>query len=165
MTDLTVLAAAEPPCTGVDTDLFFPTPGTSAADAKSVCALCPVRSECLQYALDVPQYGVWGGTTTSERAEIAREMARPYNPDWTPSTAGPASGEIKPESARRRELRAGAPRRYNYGGTGGHDRMLADVKNALARGLSRGQIEAELGIYERTLRDALNEISRQQVAS
>lgn len=42
--------------------------------AKSVCAaLCPVRDICLQYALETQsQYGVWGGTTRSERKRIQK---------------------------------------------------------------------------------------------
>lgn len=36
--------------------------------AKSVCYLCPVRRECLEYALAAGErWGVWGGLTTPER--------------------------------------------------------------------------------------------------
>ena len=43
--------------------------------AKSVCAACPVRVECLQHALAVDErYGIWGGLTHDER-RVLRESA------------------------------------------------------------------------------------------
>jgi WhiB family redox-sensing transcriptional regulator len=49
-------------------DLFF-NEGSSISirKAKEICALCPVRKPCLQFALDNEEYGVWAGTTTVER--------------------------------------------------------------------------------------------------
>ncbi len=39
--------------------------------AKSVCAACPVRGDCLEHALAVDErYGVWGGLTLDERRTI-----------------------------------------------------------------------------------------------
>ena len=36
--------------------------------AKSVCASCPVQSECLEYAVSVDErYGIWGGLNQDER--------------------------------------------------------------------------------------------------
>lgn len=45
--------------------------------AKSLCARCPVVRQCLEHALRVREpYGVWGGLTTSERANCgARTVA------------------------------------------------------------------------------------------
>jgi WhiB family redox-sensing transcriptional regulator len=41
------------------------------AEAKAVCAACPVRIDCLGYALETGQdAGVWGGTSEKERREI-----------------------------------------------------------------------------------------------
>ena len=38
---------------------------------------CPVRVECLNYALNTKQDdGVWGGTTENERARIKRQRRR-----------------------------------------------------------------------------------------
>ncbi|MHB1498966.1 MAG: WhiB family transcriptional regulator [Acidimicrobiales bacterium] len=40
--------------------------------AKAVCATCPVRRECLEYALRIREpHGIWGGLNESERREIA----------------------------------------------------------------------------------------------
>lgn len=52
-------------------DVFFPRKGASAANAKAICAACPVRSECLNYALSDPGIvGVWGATTERERKRM-----------------------------------------------------------------------------------------------
>jgi WhiB family transcriptional regulator, redox-sensing transcriptional regulator len=41
------------------------------ASAKQVCMTCPVRAECLEHALAVPEeYGVWGGLGELERARL-----------------------------------------------------------------------------------------------
>lgn len=38
------------------------------ARAKALCATCPVRRECLEYANDNDEReGIWGGMTTTER--------------------------------------------------------------------------------------------------
>lgn len=63
-------------CTQVDRDLFFPTSNggryqQQVADAKTVCAGCPVIEPCLQRALDLhPVHGIWGGTTEAERRQL-----------------------------------------------------------------------------------------------
>ncbi|MBO3744886.1 WhiB family transcriptional regulator [Streptosporangiaceae bacterium NEAU-GS5] len=57
-------------CAQVDPDLFFPDPGDRAAviRAKSVCAACPVRFECLTDALTRNErFGVWGGLSERDR--------------------------------------------------------------------------------------------------
>jgi WhiB family transcriptional regulator, redox-sensing transcriptional regulator len=57
-----------------DWAMFFPERGGSPALAKTVCARCPVRDECLDYALDhhIRERGVWGGMTEKERAALLR---------------------------------------------------------------------------------------------
>lgn len=73
--------------TGVD--LFFPpdNPGgpkrgrgisgesERIRSAKKICARCPVRMACLEFAVANNCSGVWGGTTDSERKALARERA------------------------------------------------------------------------------------------
>ena len=42
--------------------------------AKSYCEACPVKKECLQFALDnKEEYGIWGGMTTRERKAYERQ--------------------------------------------------------------------------------------------
>ncbi|GHF47645.1 WhiB family redox-sensing transcriptional regulator [Amycolatopsis bartoniae] len=65
-------------CRDEDPELFFPVsamgPGArQVAQAKAVCARCPVRAECLQYALDTGlDHGIFGGTTDAERRKLFR---------------------------------------------------------------------------------------------
>jgi WhiB family redox-sensing transcriptional regulator len=55
---------------GVD---WFPVKGKSNAVQKAICATCPVRRECLEYALDNNEhYGVWAGTTEQGRKALRR---------------------------------------------------------------------------------------------
>lgn len=57
-------------CRGLPTGLFYPRQGDSAAGhaAKAVCAVCPIRVECLDYAIGAGErYGIWGGMTEHGR--------------------------------------------------------------------------------------------------
>lgn len=62
-------------CVGkVDAD-FFPAPDDtrSITRAKALCAGCPVREDCLIFALETNQPdGIWGGYTAKERTKIRR---------------------------------------------------------------------------------------------
>jgi WhiB family redox-sensing transcriptional regulator len=49
---------------------FFADDASAIANAKLVCATCPVRVECLQFACDHGEIGIWGGATRRERREI-----------------------------------------------------------------------------------------------
>ena len=61
-------------CLKYDPELFFTPRGKAERRAKQVCAPCPVKAECLAYALQTRvEFGVWGGTTARERAAIRRE--------------------------------------------------------------------------------------------
>lgn len=61
-------------CSETDPDAFHPEKGGSTAPAKRVCAACPVRAECLEYALrHKEREGVWGGLAPRERAKLLRE--------------------------------------------------------------------------------------------
>ena len=61
-------------CRGLLVDTFFPSPGVSAAQmakVRAVCAGCPVRADCLDYArADASMVGVWGGTSRRERRRL-----------------------------------------------------------------------------------------------
>ncbi|MEX2587941.1 MAG: WhiB family transcriptional regulator [Actinomycetota bacterium] len=60
-----------------DPDLFFPIGSTGPAldqieRAKQVCKPCPVKRDCLEWALETHQEcGVWGGFSEEERKSIA----------------------------------------------------------------------------------------------
>jgi WhiB family redox-sensing transcriptional regulator len=60
-------------CRGVDPALFFPGRGESTAQARAVCATCPVAAECLEHALTkTERFGIWGGTSERERKALRR---------------------------------------------------------------------------------------------
>jgi WhiB family redox-sensing transcriptional regulator len=63
-------------CRGPATELFFaPTVAERKEDrkqreakAKAICGQCPVRGDCLDYALGLREaHGIWGGLTEGER--------------------------------------------------------------------------------------------------
>jgi WhiB family redox-sensing transcriptional regulator len=58
-------------CAETDPEAFFPEKGGSTRDAKRVCASCPVRQECLEYALgNDERFGIWGGLSERERRRV-----------------------------------------------------------------------------------------------
>ena len=68
-------------CRDTDPDLFFPIGTTGQAlvqieRAKEVCGECPVKTECLEYALETNQdSGIWGGLDEEQRRNIRRQAA------------------------------------------------------------------------------------------
>ncbi|MEE1741194.1 WhiB family transcriptional regulator [Streptomyces sp. BE147] len=70
-------------CLDADPDLFFPigTNGPAVVqieEARAVCQRgCPVRAQCLQWAMENGQdHGVWGGLSEDERRALKRRAAR-----------------------------------------------------------------------------------------
>jgi len=69
-------------CQSVDPELFFPagqdTPSQDGVNAAvRVCRGCPVRLQCLEFALETRlEYGVWGGLTEQERRSLRRSRQR-----------------------------------------------------------------------------------------
>lgn len=61
-------------CVQTDPEAFYPEgQGASAAEAKAVCAGCPVREECLRHALSTREpHGVWGGMSERQRRKLLR---------------------------------------------------------------------------------------------
>jgi WhiB family redox-sensing transcriptional regulator len=66
-------------CRGPHTSLFFPPSHFERKDdkearesrAKSICAACPVRRPCLDYALRIKEpHGIWGGLNEVERRSL-----------------------------------------------------------------------------------------------
>jgi WhiB family redox-sensing transcriptional regulator len=56
--------------------MFFPASSGEEAEALALCDTCPVRAQCLEYALrNKESYGVWGGTTPEQRRRMRRQPA------------------------------------------------------------------------------------------
>lgn len=70
-------------CKNVDNRLFFDFfQGNCKADderlafLKELCSKCPVKKECLDFAVrNGIQYGVWGGLLPKERKEIITQVS------------------------------------------------------------------------------------------
>jgi WhiB family redox-sensing transcriptional regulator len=60
-------------CRDAPTELFFLERGGSSRAGKALCAVCVVRSTCLDYAMADPELlGIWGGTAERERDRLRR---------------------------------------------------------------------------------------------
>lgn len=71
--ELLVTAWQDALCAQVGGDLWFPEKGGSNTAAKRICAACPVRAECLQYALDNDiRFGIFGGLSGYERRKLTK---------------------------------------------------------------------------------------------
>ena len=57
-------------CAQTDPEAFYPERGASHREAKNVCERCPVRPDCLDWAIKHGESdGVWGGMGPAERKE------------------------------------------------------------------------------------------------
>jgi WhiB family redox-sensing transcriptional regulator len=73
----------DPECANVDPELFFPqevemgdsrvvSKYQNLAAAKAICSSCPLKLQCLEYAMKNYEVGVWGGTTENQRDELRK---------------------------------------------------------------------------------------------
>jgi WhiB family transcriptional regulator, redox-sensing transcriptional regulator len=70
-------------CTGLDSNLFFSPDGERGEArihrqnrAKEICANCPVRYQCGDFAIRTQQpFGIWGGMTEMERSPVLLDSA------------------------------------------------------------------------------------------
>lgn len=65
--------------TTTDPDAWFPNPkDIDVTDmAVAICTGCPVREQCLAYAVEHGiEYGIWGGLTATERTRQRRDRTR-----------------------------------------------------------------------------------------
>lgn len=56
----------------LDDEIWYPPKGGSSRQAKKICSGCPVRAECLAYALTHGEhFGVWGGASERDRYRMS----------------------------------------------------------------------------------------------
>lgn len=105
----------------VDQALFYPPPlevgqNWETAEAKAICAACPVRRPCLSDALDRGErHGVWGGVNMASsddrrRAEAALAAGDRYSPtrdceECNRPFIGPLNQRLCGETCRKRRAR------------------------------------------------------------
>jgi WhiB family redox-sensing transcriptional regulator len=75
----------DPPCSQADPNAFHPEELETGASrvvsryydeygAKTICKSCPYMMQCLKYAIDNNEMGIWGGTNEMERKSIKRAI-------------------------------------------------------------------------------------------
>jgi WhiB family redox-sensing transcriptional regulator len=88
-------------CRGEDTALFFAPNHFETRDekldrerrAKAICGICPVRAECLEYAVRIREpHGIWGGLNELERRMLIRGRERAALQIVAEETASEAPG-------------------------------------------------------------------------
>jgi WhiB family redox-sensing transcriptional regulator len=71
-------------CRGNHSHLFFPPSTVERKEererrekkAKAICHVCPVKVDCLEFALEIREpYGIWGGLTETERRQVLARRA------------------------------------------------------------------------------------------
>src|SRR5579862_5005251 len=88
---------AEGKCRELAPETFFPSDGVGVEIARRICADCPVKEPCLEYALhNRIEHGVWGGASERERRRIARRrrggpLSSPVAPPTPASAPSPNS--------------------------------------------------------------------------
>ncbi|MBW0101474.1 WhiB family transcriptional regulator [Pseudonocardia sp. KRD-291] len=123
-------------CCDVDGELFFPAAEAgpelerAEASAKRVCAGCPVRSECLAWAMESLPFGVAGGLGEAERVELRRIGRLSRRVRRTPATLP-------------------VPTRSPSNGRASLQREAGTA--ALAAGRDRDRVAAECGVSRRTV--------------
>jgi WhiB family transcriptional regulator, redox-sensing transcriptional regulator len=60
-------------CREAEPELFFGGSKDAEEAALAICAICTVRRECLEHALETRErFGVWGGETEQGRKRLLR---------------------------------------------------------------------------------------------
>ena len=71
-------------CRGPQAEMFFPQTHAERKEeklqredrAKEICRTCPVRPDCLEYAIRIREpHGIWGGLNEVERKQLADRRA------------------------------------------------------------------------------------------
>lgn len=91
LAELRVVTTRRPPkwmeralCKGADPELFFPEQGEDGKTAMAlrICRRCPVRVNCLIWALRTGQdYGIYGGKTPRQRKWLLRKRRITSSPE------------------------------------------------------------------------------------
>ena len=61
-------------CRDYPTKMWYEYDGKKDRIAKQICSQCPSRPECLQYALENDETGVWGGTNDNDRTRMVTKF-------------------------------------------------------------------------------------------
>jgi WhiB family redox-sensing transcriptional regulator len=63
-------------CAGHDPDHWFVPEQATYRYARPICAACPVRVDCLDWAMRAGEYqGMWGGLSPGQRRQLRRRVS------------------------------------------------------------------------------------------
>lgn len=69
--------SAQARCVGFDPEAFFPLGDDAATEARDICTACPVRGQCLAYAVTADEsFGIWGGLDPQQRRTVGKQLQR-----------------------------------------------------------------------------------------
>lgn len=63
-------------CVGADPEIFFPSRGDPGSKARQICACCSVRGDCLTYATEADELGIWAGLDQQQRRALRKKQHR-----------------------------------------------------------------------------------------
>ena len=149
-------------CGGEDIDLFFGADGERQPEreereqyAKEICAACPIRTECLDYAISRPEkYGIWGGRNEDERDGERRRRMRHANRESAKEQPKPAA-KPKPKPKVARIDSTGTQRRLRALAVIGHG------PNMIAARMTAGSKSMLGSLRDHRVRTVLPEVARQ----
>jgi WhiB family redox-sensing transcriptional regulator len=61
---------------GADPEIFFPSHGDLGTEACQICASCDVRGDCLKYATEADEFGIWAGLDQQQRRALRKKQQR-----------------------------------------------------------------------------------------
>jgi WhiB family redox-sensing transcriptional regulator len=74
-------------CLGHPSDLWYPVGSDGGAEAIAICSVCPVRLDCLRWAVEHREReGIWGGISAKRRKQM-----RPAHVALTARSLSPSS--------------------------------------------------------------------------
>ncbi|HPG14310.1 MAG: WhiB family transcriptional regulator [Acidimicrobiia bacterium] len=95
-------------CRDLSTELFFSDDVDEIGDAKRICLSCPVRTRCLDAAVERgEQFGIWGGHLFVSGRIVLHKRRRGRPPKV--ERPGDRFPEVEVPEPYRRLVRAGAP--------------------------------------------------------
>jgi len=79
-------------CLGHDPDLWFPQESDGGINAIRICSGCPVRLDCLGWAIEHNERnGIWGGVSARKRQRLRAEIRQ----DGSGAVANPLSSSLR----------------------------------------------------------------------
>ena len=123
MSDPVWMEQAECRTPGMDPAWWFPDTLGGIRYAQALCGGCPVRQDCLDYAMtNHLTYGVWGGKSETQRKELRRQAAQAQGRYAFPCVCiicggeffgGSTTAKLCEDPECRREHQRAVQRRYN----------------------------------------------------